>query len=324
MSDLKTLERELAQRQDDLNTCNEMLAMEPDYADALESKPILEADIADIRAQIAALRSKQDAPPPPPPADDAPPPPPKYDMSKHPKFHNTASDAPPPPADDAPTVFNVKDVVQAKFSEDKHWYEATITSKTGSNADPVYKVVFKGYGNTETKRKFEVRPLENPKKRKAEGPPAASTPTAPASPKAAVAAPNAPTHSAVISAAPAIDTTNKPVKREPSKVSDGPTRMPPEPKKLKGSKTLDKAKSSWQSWQASGPKKGAASAGGAMKKMNKESQFRTPDLPGAKVGFTGSGRPMQKDQARSKWEYLNRADWAYEEEQQQQQQQKKR
>ena len=310
MSDLKTLQSELAQRQDDLNTCNEMLAMEPDYADALESKPILEADIADIQSKIAALKSKQSAAPPPPPTDDAPPPPPKYDMSKHPKFRKASPEAPPPPPpEETLTVFNVKDVVQAKFSEDKQWYPATITSRTGSNTDPVYKVTFKGYGNSETKRKFEVRPLENPKKRKAEAPPAAaSTPTAPDSPKPAPTQHDNPTtgkpNSTVISAAPAIDPTNKPAKRpEPSKVSDGPTRMAPEPKKLKGSKTLDKAKNSWQSWQASGPKKGG-SGGDAMKKMmKKESQFRTPDLPGAKVGFTGSGRPMQKDQARSKWNY---------------------
>lgn len=294
---VQALQAELAQRQDDLNTVNDMLAMEPDYADALESKPTLEAEIADLKAQIAALNAKQDAaPPPPPPADDDPaPPPPKFDMSKHPKFRKTSPEAPPPPPEDAMVVFSVKDVVQAKFSEDKQWYPATITSKTGSNTDPVYKVTFKGYGNTETKRKFEVRPLENPKKRKAEVAPAVSTPPAPPSPKRANNGGNA--NSAVISAAPAIDTT-KPAKREPSKVSDGPTRMPPEPKKLKGSKTLDKAKNSWQSWQASGPKKFGAAGGAAPKKVNKESQFRTPDLPGAKVGFTGSGRPMQKDPTR--------------------------
>lgn len=297
MSDLKALEGELTQYQDDLNTCNDMLAMEPDYADALEQKPILEAQIADIQSKIAALKTSQSAAPPPPPDHDGAPP--KFDMSKHPKFRKDSPEVPPPPTEETQTVFNVKDIVQAKFSEDKQWYTATITSKTGSNADPVYKVAFKGYGNTETKRKFEVRPLENPKKRKAEAPPAASTPTVPDPPSAPNH--NGHTHNTVISAAPAIDNT-KPAKREPSKVSDGPTRMAPEPKKLKGSKTLDKAQNSWQAWQKGGPKKGGM-AGGAAKKVNKESQFRTPDLPGAKVGFTGSGRPMQKDQAKAKWKY---------------------
>ena len=301
MSDLSKLQDELVLRQDDLATCNEMLALDASDADALETKPILEADIADIKSQIAALKGKQSAaPPPPPPADHVPPPPPKFDMSKHPKFEKDSSDAPPPPPEETHVVFNVKDMVQAKFSEDKQWYPATITTKTGSSSDPVYKVTFKGYGNVETKRKHEVRPLENPKKRKADAPP--PPPVAAAPPSPVIAKTNGANRGAVISAAPAIDDTIKPPpKREPSKVSDGPTRLPPEPKKLKGSKALDKQKSSWQSWQSSGPKKTAS--GAAMKKMGKESQFRTPDLPGAKVGFTGSGRPMQKDQVRSKWNY---------------------
>ncbi|KAK3061890.1 hypothetical protein LTR53_019608, partial [Teratosphaeriaceae sp. CCFEE 6253] len=94
-------------------------------------------------------------------------------------------------------------------------------------------------------------------------------------------------------------------KREPSKVSDGPTRMAPEPKKLKGQKQLQKNQSNWQSWAQSGPKKtgvaGATASTSAGKK--KDSMFRTPNLPNAKVGFTGSGKPMQKDQARAKWQF---------------------
>jgi survival-of-motor-neuron-related-splicing factor 30 len=88
-------------------------------------------------------------------------------------------------------------------------------------------------------------------------------------------------------------------KKEPSKVSDGPTRLAPEPKKLKGNRVLEKGKSNWQDFQKVGPKKGAA--GGS--KLGKDSQFRTPDNPNARVGFTGSGKPMQKDQARTTWKY---------------------
>lgn len=291
MSELKALQDELALRQDDLNTCIEMLGLDATDADALESKPILEADIASINSKIAALKSQANSAPPPP-GTDVPPPPPGFRKVSH-------DEAPPPPSEEAHVTFNVKDAVMAKFSEDKQWYAATITSKTGSAADPVYKVTFKGYGNVETKRKHEIRAVENPKKRKADAPPPPPTSDVPAPPVTANS--NGNTRGAVISAAPAIE--NKPLpKREPSKVSDGPTRLPPEPKKLKGSKALDKQKNSWQSWQQSGPKKSAAS-GAAMKKMGKDSQFRTPDLPGAKVGFTGSGRPMQKDQARSKWNF---------------------
>lgn len=285
MSSLAELQNELAEREDDLKTCQEMLALDPNSTDALETIPILEADIADIKAKIAAKKAEA---PPPPPSDDVPPPPPKYDMSKHPKFRNASPEAPPPPPEEAQTVFNVKDLVMAKWSEDKQWYQATIVSKTGSSTDPVYKVTFKGYGNTETKRKHEIRAIvENTKKRKADGSPAVSAPSQqapqhpmPASPKTSEARQNG----TVISAAPSVD-MNVVKKKEPSKVSDGPTRLPPEPKKLKGSKALDKQKSSWQDFQKTGPKK-AATFGSSGTKLGKDSQFRTPDLPGAKGEFT--------------------------------------
>ena len=284
MSDLVKLEEELVARQDDLDTCNEMLALDPTSTDALETIPVLEEDIAAITSKIAALKARQDAAPPPPPEDDdaAPPPPPKYDMSKHPKFRQS-EDAPPPPLEETTqAVFNVKDVVMAKWAEDKQWYQATIVSKTGSATDPVYKVTFKGYGNTETKRKHEIRAIVEhiSKKRKADGAlsePSASVQHLPVSPE-----PSTSQTGPVISAAPSVDTTLV-KKREPSKVSDGPTRMAPEPKKLKGNKVLDKAKNSWQDWQKSGPKKTLAA--GAQKKLGKESQFRTPDLPNAKGEF---------------------------------------
>ena len=271
MSNLAQLEQELAARQDDLNTCNEMLALDPNSADALETIPILEADIADIKAQIAAKKAEQDAaPPPPPPSDGAAPPPPKYDMSKHPKFQKQSAEEPPPPAEETHTTFNVKDLVMAKWSEDKQWYQASIVSKTGSSTDPVYKVTFKSYGNTETKRKHEIRAVET-KKRKADGSPAVPAPQTPLSPNPAQ-------NGTVISAAPSVNTSLVQQKREPSKVSDGPTRLAPEPKKLKGQKVLEKGKSNWQDFQKAGPKK----TGFGTSKMSKDSQFRTPDLPNAK------------------------------------------
>ncbi|KAI7717219.1 hypothetical protein KC322_g2473, partial [Hortaea werneckii] len=230
---------------------------------------------------------------PPPPSEDAPSP--KIDMSKHPKFRKQSPEASPPPPDEPqqPTIFNVKDTVMAKYSEDKQWYQATIVTRTGSQADPVYTVTFKGYGNTETKRKYEIRPVHvESKKRKADASPAVSAPQTPAPPVPTAAGGH------IISAAPAVDTSLVREKREPSKVSDGPTRMAPEPKKLKGNKALEKGKASWNDWQKSGPKKPAT---GAVKK--KESMFKTPDNPNARVGFTGSGKAMTKDQTRSKWNY---------------------
>ena len=315
MSTLAQLEQELTARQDDLNTCNEMLALDPNSTDALETIAILEVDIADIKTQIAAKKAEQRNPaaPPPPPAteDDAtPPPPPKYDMSKHPKFRKQSPEAaaaapPPPPSEEThqqQTVFNVKDLVMAKFSEDKQWYQASIVSKTGSSTDPVYKVTFKGYGNTETKRKHEIRAIvENHKKRKADGAPAAA-PQTPASPSRPAPQQREQQNGSVISAAPSVDTTLV-QKREPSKVSDGPTRMAPEPKKLKGNRVLEKGKSNWQDFQKAGPKKTGFGAAAASSKPGKDSQFRTPDLPNARVGFTGSGKPMSKDQKRTTWKF---------------------
>jgi survival of motor neuron-related-splicing factor 30 len=281
MSTLAELQAELARFQDDLKICHDMLAIDPNDEGALETIPLLEEQIADVKAQIA---TKQDAAPPPPPADGA----------TSSKFSKSSNDAPPPPPDEAhQTVFNVKDSVMAKYSEDKQWYQATIVTKTGSSTDPVYKVTFKGYGNTETKRKHEIRAMPEPsKKRKADGSPAINTPTQnPSSPKPAQ-------NGAVISALPSVDKTLV-QKKEPSKVSDGPTRLAPEPKKLKGNKVLDKSKANWQTFQKEGMKKGGF--GGS--KLGKESQFRTPDLPNARVGFTGSGKPMQKDQVRKTWQY---------------------
>lgn len=269
MTSLAEFKQELETNQNDLDfLVNEALVADPTDADSLEMKVTLEESIADLKARISAQSS---APPPPPPSSDGAPP--KYDMSKHPKFRKPSPETPPPPPEEPRVNFNTGDSVMAKYSVDKQWYAATIVGKTGSSADPVYSVKFTGYPDRENKRKHEVRAVEN-KKRKADGPPAASTSTPLGPPAAPVIAQNG----TVISAAPSIDPNLVP-KREPSKVSDGPTRMAPAPKKLKGSRTLEKSKSSWMDWQKTGPKKPVI---GSAKKMGRESQFRTPDLPNAK------------------------------------------
>jgi len=301
MADVAELQAQLDEAVGHLGTVHEALALDPNEPEALEMKKEFEQTIAELKSQIAALTAEQNAAPPPPPADGTP----KYDMSKHPKFRKDGDDAPPPPPDEHRVVLNVGDSVMAKYSADKQWYAATIITKTGSSTDPLYHVKFTGYGDREQKRKYEVRPIEN-KKRKADGTPVGAS-AATATATAAVPLPPSPTpvhvqSGTVISAAPSIDPSLV-QKREPSKVSDGPTRMAPAPKKLKGNKTLEKSKSSWNDWQKTGPKKPVIGAG---KNLGKDSQFRTPDLPNAKVGFTGSGKPMSKDQIRSKWNYSNR------------------
>ncbi|KXL48966.1 hypothetical protein M433DRAFT_548786 [Acidomyces richmondensis BFW] len=307
MSKLAQLEKELAEARENVETCNGVLEFDPDDVDANETKALMENLISYLEAQIAAEKGNSATqvnalptppPPPPPPNDGTPPPPPTDDIPprpRPPKYDMNDSNAP-------QQVFAVKDVVMAKYSEDKQWYQATVVSKTGSSTDPLYTVIFKGYGNTETKRKNEIRALHQPesKKRKADGSPAISATSAHQS--ATPASGNAGTPMGgrhVISAAPSVDRSLVQQKREPSKVSDGPTRLPPEPKKLKGNKALEKGKANWQAFSAKGPMK---KGNGALPKK-KESMFRTPDLPNAKVGFTGSGKPMQKDQERLRWQF---------------------
>ncbi|KAF2860598.1 hypothetical protein K470DRAFT_257830 [Piedraia hortae CBS 480.64] len=280
---IRELEEQLAKAQEDVGVCKTMLELEPDDADAKETLASVEELVADLQAQLDAARA---ATPPPPPALPPPPPPsvPKYDMKQHPKFRDAPSPPPPPPPPED-TGFNVKDAVMAKWTEDKQWYQATVVGKTGSAHDPIYTVKFRGYGNTETKRKHEIRAYHSTdnKKRKADGSPVV------------VSASPAQFRPHVISAAPAVDRNLVEQRREPSKVTDGPARLPPEPKRLKGNKALEKGKANWQAWNTKRPGKAGL--------PKRDSMFRTPDLPNAKVGFTGSGKPMKKDAARKRWEY---------------------
>jgi survival-of-motor-neuron-related-splicing factor 30 len=279
---LDALHEELASHNELLSSYDELLTLAPDDAEILSERSNALTEIAAINKRIAAAKSS---------AQNDAPPQPKWDPTKHPKYNKPSDDAPPPPppADEAPAVFNVKELVLAKWSGDKQFYEATIITKTGSSADPVYTVSFKIDNSTETKRKHEVRVMPG-KKRKADGAPTASISTPPIA-----STPDHDFNSAVITAAPVVDKSAI-QRKEPSMVSDGPTRMQPEKKKLKGGKVMESKKANWQSFQQSGPKKAAITAS-----KHKESMFRTPDAPNAKVGVVGSGKPMQKDQSRSKW-----------------------
>ena len=279
---IDALLEELASHKELLASYDELLALDPNDAETLTERASALAEIAAINKRITAAKSTSQ--------NDAPPQP-KWDPTKHPKYSKPSDDAPPPPppADDAPTVFNVKELVLAKWSGDKQFYEATVITKTGSSADPVYTVCFKIDNSTETKRKHEVRAMPG-KKRKADGAPSASISTPPV-----ISTPDPDFNSTVITAAPVVDKSAM-QRKEPSMVSDGPTRMQPEKKKLKGGKVMENKKANWQTFMQNGPKKTAISAS-----KHKESMFRTPDAPNAKVGVVGSGKPMQKDQSRSKW-----------------------
>lgn len=283
VEDPAQLQTELSENYELLASYDELLEIDPEDSDTLKERTDTQALIASLQSRIEAAKAASQSAPP------------KWDMTKHPKFRNASPDAPPPPppaADEGPTAFNVKDLVLAKWSGDKQFYEATVISKTGSSADPVYTVTFKIDNSTETnKRKHEVRAMPG-RKRKAEGAPAAPSPAVSSTPDPAA-------NGAVITAAPVVDKSAI-QKKEPSMVSDGPTRMQPEKKKLKGGKAMESKKANWQSFMTNGPKKSSVSA-----IKPKQSMFRTPDAPSAKVGVVGSGKPMQKDQSRSKWGATN-------------------
>lgn len=283
-ANLDQLQEELSSHYELLAQYDELLTLAPDDAEVLSERANAQSEIATLEKRIAAAKQ-------PSSQADATPPPPKWDPTKHPKFRKASPEAPPPPppADDTPTVFNAKDLVLAKWSGDKQFYEATIITKTGSSADPVYTVSFKIDNSTETKRRHEVRAMPG-KKRKADA--AAAAPAAPSIPP-----PPAPAEPGTIYAPPVIDRAAA-QRKEPSMVSDGPTRMQPEKKKLKGGKVMENKKANWQSFMQNGPKKASAASGLS---KPKQSMFRTPDAPNAKVGVVGSGAPMQKDQGRAKW-----------------------
>ena len=165
-------------------------------------------------------------------------------------------------------------------------------------------MTFKSYSTTETLSAQDIKPLSNDRKRKADGTP--GTPVGPMMP----------TNSNVISAAADIDPAlASQAKREPSKVSDGPTRPAKVPRKVKANKELEAGKSKWQDF---------ATKGKFGKSTKKDSMFRTPEGVNARgkfhifnshfstnciaVGFTGSGQQMRKDPSRSRHIYQQGAE----------------
>ncbi|EXJ82710.1 hypothetical protein A1O3_06524 [Capronia epimyces CBS 606.96] len=185
----------------------------------------------------------------------------------------------------APATFSVNDTVSARWkSGDGGFYTARITSITGSSSDPVYIVTFKNYGNSETLKAKDIKPLSSDtKKRKADGMSGSSTPVP------------APSNPSVISAAASVDPTlAQQARREPSKVNDGPVRPAKIPRKVKANKELEAGKAKWQDF---------ASKSKAAKMTKKESMFRTGESVKARVGFTGSGHEMRKDPSRTRHIY---------------------
>ncbi|KAL8650441.1 MAG: hypothetical protein Q9210_003820 [Variospora velana] len=289
MSDeIAALEAELKEYKLQLETVQSGLQADPDNADLQNIKNDLEEVITLTSTAIAELKPASA----PAPAKKPSPPPVKEKWSKenHPAYQAgyRKPAAPPSPIDETPakTSFAVNDAVMARWmSGDKAFYPARITSITGSSSKPVYIVTFKNYATTETLSAQDIKPTAtDSKKRKADGTPGTpSTPTIP-------------TNTNVISAAADINPAlASQAKREPSKVSDGPTRPAKLPRKVKANKELEAGKSKWQEFSTKGKS--------AAKFTKKDSMFRTPEGFNARVGFTGSGQEMRKDASRSRHIY---------------------
>lgn len=236
------------------------LQADPDNAELQNLKVELEEIVSLTESAIAELKPTSAAPPSkkasPPPAKE------KWSREKHPAFQagyqkttvSTAlSDEP-----QTPSSFSVNETVLAKWvSGDHSFYPARITSITGSKNAPVYIVTFKSYDTTETLSAKDIKPIGDSKKRKADGSPVATSPATPI-------------NTNVISAAADINPAlADQVRREPSKVSDGPARPAKVPRKVKANKELEAGKSKWQDFTTKGGK--------TVKHAKKESMFRTPE-----------------------------------------------
>ena len=227
---------------------------------------LTEKAIAELKPASAPANARSYA------AAPASPPKEKWSKENHPAYqagYRKPAETPKSPVEEASsasTVFTVNESVLAKWkSGDKAFYPARITSITGSSTNPVYIVTFKSYATTETLSASDIKPLSNDKKRKADGTPGGAASSGFPTSASAVNTSN----SGVISAAASINPTlASQVKREPSKVSDGPIRPAKVPRKVKANKELEAGKNKWQDFTTKGK---------TSKVAKKDSMFRTPD-----------------------------------------------
>ncbi|KAK2590148.1 hypothetical protein QQS21_012177 [Conoideocrella luteorostrata] len=268
MSGVAALEEEQQQYREQLDIILQQLRDDPDNAELLSLQEELNNLIALLNENIAELQpnqaSKAAAKEPTPP-----PQPEKWSRENHPAFKKAP--APVEEKEEPAPTYHVNDTIMAKWmSGDKNFYQARITSITGSAANPIYTVKFKSYDNTETLRSKDLKPISNKRK--------------PDEPAPAPAGPG------VVSSAGA---TMYPGAQDEAQKGDEVAKAP-KPKKIKAKKELEAGKAKWQAFNS---KSKMAKSG------KKESMFRTPEGIHGRVGFTGSGQAMRKDPARSRHVY---------------------
>lgn len=282
-SEIAGLENEVKEYKLQLETIQLGLQSDPDNAELQSLKQEIEEVITLTESAIAELKptsASTSIKPSATPVKE------KWSKENHPAYQ-AGYRKPEVDAEESQAThkFEVNDTVSAMWkSGDRGFYTARITSITGSKNDPVYIVKFQKYGTTETLKSRDIRPLSNEaKKRKADGISGSSTPVPPASVPGVI--------SAVANVDPSLA---QQVRREPSKVSDGPIRPAKIPKKVKANKELEAGKAKWQEF---------AMKGKAGKIAKKDSMFRTGESVNARVGFTGSGQEMRKDTTRARHIY---------------------
>lgn len=261
---------------------NQQLEQRPDDAALLQLKKELEDAIEAFAALVTeALDNLDAAVPVPPVAASSQAEAPKWDVAKHPAYQHQpqATNA---AIEESAHVFKVNEKVLARWK--RQYVPGRILSITGSAKDPTFYVSYDGYSETASLKTDDLKRLNVPgnsvvsQKRKAD-----DTPAYPAA--------STPYLSAEASIDPALA---EKAKREPSKVSDGPTRPAKIPKKTKNTKSLEAAKSKWQDFNK-------GKVGKQVKK--KESMFKTGEGVNARVGFTNSGHEMRKDAPRTRHVY---------------------
>ena len=258
-AEIAALEEDLKQSKLQLEQVTAQLQNDPENSGYQDLKVELEGLIDLSESTIAELKpASAPAPvqkPSPQPVAE------KWSRENHPAYQ--AGYRKPEPEEEAPvqTTFTVNETVLAKWrSGDGSFYTARITAVTGSKQNPVYTVMFQKYNTTENLSAKDVKPLSvEARKRKADGISGSSATTTATQP---------PLNPGVISAAADVDPTlAQQAKKEPSKVSDGPTRPAKIPRKVKANKELEAGKSRWQDF--------AAKSKTGKSNNKKDSMFRT-------------------------------------------------
>ncbi|XP_057797849.1 uncharacterized protein LOC131013937 isoform X1 [Salvia miltiorrhiza] len=188
--------------------------------------------------------------------------------------------------------------VQAVWSEDGEWYDATIEAHTPNG----YYVCYDGWGNKEEVDPDNVRPIQED----------TANPLLEAE-KIAVATKEALKRKIAQSASKEFETWTVPAKLqiEPNdpedvkaakrkKIHAFKSKMRMEAKEV----TQNKRQNAWQQFQTT---KGKAKKVGFFSGRKRESIFKSPDDPFGKVGVTGSGKGLTEFQKREKHLHLKGA-----------------